>query len=64
VIYLRQADPVLRLAGHSPRDAPEEPESGLLFYTVEHARSAAERADGTLTLIGNAMSGRHGTRAF
>jgi two-component system sensor histidine kinase KdpD len=55
-IFLRDEGKGLRLAGRAPLELRESPKSGLLSYTVEHAESAAERADGTLTLLGDALS--------
>jgi two-component system sensor histidine kinase KdpD len=58
LIFLRQEGESLRLAARSPVDAGAERESGLLAYTVAHAEPAAERADGTLTLLGGALTTR------
>jgi two-component system sensor histidine kinase KdpD len=58
VIFLREDDAGLRLAGQSPRDAGADARSGLLAYTVEHAEPAAEHADGTVALVGNAIRAR------
>jgi two-component system sensor histidine kinase KdpD len=58
VIFLRQEGQGLRLAGRSPHDAQSDARSGLLAYTVDQAEAAAERDDGTLTLIGNAIRAR------
>ncbi|MEP6619552.1 MAG: ATP-binding protein [bacterium] len=55
-IFMRRDDAGLRLAGRSPFDHHVPDASGLLTYTVEHAEAAAERSDGTLTLIGTAVS--------
>lgn len=55
-IFMRQGSSKLRLAGRSPTDGPVEEESSLLSYTVDNAEAAAERTDGTLTLIGDALS--------
>lgn len=46
----------LRLAGGTPTGAAAPRESDLLAYTVEHHGAAAMRADGTLTLIGDALA--------
>ena len=54
-IFLRQENDELRLAGRAPHDVRAESESSLLSYTIDHAESVAERADGTLTLIGDAI---------
>lgn len=54
-IFLRQNGEGLRLAGRSPAGPHATTESGLLSYTVGHAEVAAERADGTLTLLGDAL---------
>ena len=59
LIFLRREGTDLRLGGRSPQDAGPEPDSGLLSYTVAHAEPAAERADGTLTLIGSAIHVAH-----
>jgi two-component system sensor histidine kinase KdpD len=58
LIFLRQADESLRLTGRSPTGVQLDGESGLLAYTVAHAEPAAERADGTLTLMGGALRAR------
>ncbi|MFI5040194.1 MAG: DUF4118 domain-containing protein, partial [Solirubrobacterales bacterium] len=58
VIYLRQNGHGLKLAGRSPGAADAGHASGLLSFIVDHAAPAAERADGTLTLIGNVIPGR------
>ncbi len=55
-IFMRNAGASLRLAGRSPGIPRQEDHTGLLMYTVEHAEAAAERNDGTLTLIGDAFS--------
>jgi two-component system sensor histidine kinase KdpD len=54
-VFLGQANETLRLAGRSPLDLQSTEQSGLLTYTVNHAEAAAERGDGTLTLIGSAL---------
>ena len=54
-IFLRDGS-ALRLAGHSNGGIPAREEGGLLAYTVERAEAAAERSDGTLTLLGDALS--------
>lgn len=58
VIFLREDDAVLRLAGRSPSDVGADARSGMLAYTVEHAEPAAEHADGTVALIGDAIRAR------
>lgn len=55
-IFMRREGAPLRLAGRSPIEARVDAHDGLLTYTVERAEAAAERADGTLTLIGDALS--------
>ncbi|MEO5815545.1 MAG: ATP-binding protein [Gemmatimonadaceae bacterium] len=45
----------LRLAGHSPVASVADTRSALLSYSVEHAAPAAERADGTLTVLSDAL---------
>lgn len=45
----------LRIAGHSPATSVADTSSALLSYTVENATPAAERADGTLTVLGDAL---------
>ena len=54
-IFLRDG-PALRLAGHSRGELPTSEQAGLLAYAVDHAEAAAERSDGTLTLLGDALS--------
>ena len=48
----------LRLAGASPRSTQHESEGGLLAYTVARGVTAAERADGTLTVIEQGVGAR------
>lgn len=55
-IYMRQSPGGLRLAGRSATDDRLGGDGGLLTYTVDHAEAAAERSDGTLTLIGDALN--------
>jgi two-component system sensor histidine kinase KdpD len=55
-IFLSQENEGLRLAGRAPSGFSATGESGLLSYTVERHSSAAVRADGTLTLIGDALA--------
>jgi two-component system sensor histidine kinase KdpD len=62
LIFLREATEALRLAGRSPPDARADAESGLLAYIVAHAEPAAERGDGTLTLLEGALD-VHGAAA-
>jgi two-component system, OmpR family, sensor histidine kinase KdpD len=54
-IYLRGDGTGLRLAGSSPKRAAGDKDSGLLSHTVERAEPTAEREDGTLTLIPDAL---------
>jgi len=54
-IFLRDGS-ALRLAGHSPGERQASEQAGLLAYAVERAEAAAERSDGTLTLLGDALS--------
>ena len=56
-IFLRANGAALRLAGRSPPNLAEDPDVRLLTYTVDHGEAAAERPDGTLTLIGDALAG-------
>jgi two-component system sensor histidine kinase KdpD len=56
-IFLQEV-PGLRLAGASPRSAQRESESGLLAYTIARGVTAAERADGTLTVIEQGVGAR------
>ena len=60
-IFLGQANQTLRLAGRSPPDLHATGQSGLLSHTVNHAEAAAERSDGTLTLIGSVLDTSGGT---
>ena len=55
-IFMWREDVGLRVAGRSPIEERAEAPDGLLTYTVEHAEAAAERGDGTLTLIGDALT--------
>ena len=55
LIYLRDEHLGLRLAGRSPQHAGPDLDAGLLTYTIDHAEVAAERDDGTVTLIGNVV---------
>ncbi len=57
IIFLRD-ESGLRISGRSPPTAAGAPDSGLLAYTVNRAEAAGERADGTVTLIGNAIHAR------
>ncbi|MEO8333699.1 MAG: ATP-binding protein [bacterium] len=45
----------LRLAGTSPSPVDSDEHAQLLTYTVEHGEMAAERADGTLTVLGRML---------
>ena len=54
-IFIRHDNGGLRLSGHSPPVQAPPVESDLLTYTVEHAEAAAERSDGSLSLIGEAV---------
>lgn len=45
----------LRLSGRSPATDGFDDRSALLSYTVENAAAAAERADGTLTVLGDSL---------
>ncbi len=57
-----QWDPAsgLRLAGASPSSGEVDEHAALLLYTVENASAAGERADGTLTLLGDPLLPAHG----
>jgi two-component system sensor histidine kinase KdpD len=55
-IYMRGSTAGLRLAGGSPDKAQSSVDNRLLAYAVENAEAAAERGDGTLTLIGDALN--------
>jgi len=55
-IFQRMGSGELRLAGRAPAPGGAGEGSGLLVYTVEHDEVAAERADGTLTLVGDAFA--------
>jgi two-component system sensor histidine kinase KdpD len=57
IIFLRD-DAGLRVSGRSPATAIGAPASGLLAYTVNRAEAAGERADGTVTFIGDAIHAR------
>jgi two-component system sensor histidine kinase KdpD len=54
-IFFAEPGAGLRLAGRSPVDARASESSALLFYTVEQAEPAGERADGTLAILGNVL---------
>ncbi len=58
-IFLWQEGEGLRLAGGAQATTRPTSESGLLAFTVEHRRAAATRADGTLTLIDEALTPPH-----
>ena len=53
-IFLRDGS-TLRLAGHSNGERASDV-GGLVAYTVSRAEAAAQRSDGTLTLLGDALS--------
>jgi two-component system sensor histidine kinase KdpD len=55
-IFLRTDGGDLRIAGEAPAGRRIEERSGLLAYTVDRAEAAAERADGTLTVVGDALA--------
>ena len=55
-IYLKHGVHGLRLAGSSPSEGPSVEDNSLLSYTLENAEAAAERADGTLGLIGDTLA--------
>ncbi|MEO8620309.1 MAG: DUF4118 domain-containing protein, partial [bacterium] len=55
-IFMRETDGTLHMAGRSHATSQSESSSSLLTYTVQHAEAAAERSDGTLTLIGDAVN--------
>ena len=57
-IFLHDATTGLRLAGASPRTTQHESKGGLLAYTVARGVTAAERADGTLTVIEQGVGAR------
>jgi two-component system sensor histidine kinase KdpD len=54
-IYLREPSGALRLSTPVVADPETNAGSGLLDFTVENSEAAAERADGTLTLLGNVL---------
>ncbi|MEP6729404.1 MAG: ATP-binding protein [bacterium] len=56
-IYLREPSGALTLSTQAA-DAEVHADSGLLNFTVEHSEAAAERADGTLTLLGDVLEAR------
>ena len=62
IIFLRD-ESGLRLSGRSPSSAVGAPASGLLAYTVNRAVAAGERADGTVTSIGDAIHAREADQA-
>jgi two-component system sensor histidine kinase KdpD len=49
----------LRLAGRSPADDRAGAHTALLSYTVERAEPVAERADGTLSILGDVFTPVH-----
>ena len=55
-IFLRAENDELRLAGEAPAAGGAGQRSGLLNYTVERDEAAVERADGTLSLVPDALS--------
>ncbi|MDB4888315.1 MAG: ATP-binding region ATPase domain protein [Gemmatimonadetes bacterium] len=55
-IFRWDASAGLRLAGQSPAQSVGDANSALLSYTVENAMPAAERADGTLTILSDALA--------
>lgn len=55
-IFMRQDGADLRLSGRAPIDGRGAEVAGLLSFTVDQAEAAAERSDGTLTLIGDALN--------
>jgi two-component system sensor histidine kinase KdpD len=55
-IYLQSDGAGLQLTGRSPSDGVVDEPSGLLSYTVAHVEVAVERSDGTLALLGHALS--------
>ena len=57
IIYLRD-EGGLRLAGRSPPGTVRASTSGLLAFAVNRAETAGERADGTVTSIGDAIHAR------
>jgi two-component system, OmpR family, sensor histidine kinase KdpD len=63
-IFLRQDDGGLRLASGSPASETTEAHSALLSYTVDHAEAAAQRSDGTLTLVGDTLARRSPTAGY
>ena len=57
-IFLHDVVTGLRLAGSSPRATHHESRGGLLAYTIARGVTAAERADGTLTVIEQGVGAR------
>ncbi len=55
-IYQRTPDSGLLLVGRSAGYEPMDEHTALLSYTVEQSEAAAERADGTLTLLGDVLA--------
>ena len=55
-IFQRMDDGNLRLAGRARASGGGEERSSLLSYIVDRDEAAAERADGTLTVVGDALS--------
>ena len=60
-IFLHDVVSGLRLAGASPRTAQRAAEGGLIAYTIARGLTAAERADGTLTVIEQGVGARTST---
>ncbi len=54
-IFQWQDSSGLHLAGSSPASSDAGEHAELLTYTVEHGEMAAERADGTLTILGRTL---------
>jgi two-component system sensor histidine kinase KdpD len=54
-IFRWDAKSGLRLSGRSPATSAADASSALLTFTVENAAPAAERADGTLTILSDAL---------
>jgi two-component system sensor histidine kinase KdpD len=54
-IFLRSEGSRLRLGGMAPGSGSGDEHDRLLSYAVDHAEAAAERGDGTLSLIRNAL---------
>ena len=57
-IYLNDGGTGLRLAGASPPSEQRASESGLIAYTISRGVTAAERADGTLTVVEQGIGAR------